>query len=326
MIYATNRCQSRCLHCSIWQKPNDTLSKDEIVAIMQSYCITTDTTVGLEGGEFVLHPQAAEILEWFQANHPNYTLLSNCLAPDKVIALTRRYRPKHLYVSLDGDKEAYRKMRGVDGYDKVMKVIEALKDDVPISLMFCLSPFNSFKDMEYTIDIANKYGIDIRIGIYGTMDYFDTTASMLTTIDTDYLSDIPANIHSTQENYDFVVLYDQWRRGNLRLRCHSIGNSLVIHPDGNVPICQNLGVTLGNIKEKTLDEIFNSKESAALQCRYSKECNGCWINFHRKYDIILLRNLEKVLPKRVIELFYGKYQWSTDRRQTYREYLKNIRK
>lgn len=93
MIYATNRCQSRCLHCSIWQKPNDTLSKDEIVAIMQSHCITTDTTVGLEGGEFVLHPQAAEILEWFQANHPNYTLLSNCLAPDKVIALTRRYRP-----------------------------------------------------------------------------------------------------------------------------------------------------------------------------------------------------------------------------------------
>lgn len=100
----------------------------------------------------------------------------------------------------------------------------------------------------------------------------------------------------------------------------------MIHPDGNVPICQNLGVTLGNIKEKTLDEIFNSKESAAMQCRYSKECNGCWINFHRKYDIILLRNLEKVLPKRVIELFYGKYQWSTDRRQTYREYLKNIRK
>lgn len=325
MIYATNRCQSRCRHCSIWQKPQETLSKDEIVSLMSSRCVSRHTTVGLEGGEFVLHPQAAEILEWFQTNHPNYTLLSNGLMPQKVIDLTRRYRPRHLYLSLDGNRETYRNMRGIDGYDRVIRVIEELKDEVPLSLMFCLSPFNSFGDMEYTIDIAGKYGIDIRIGIYGTMAYFDTTADMLQTRGAEYTSQIPANIHETQENYDFVVLYDQWRNSNLRLRCHSITHSLVVHPDGNVPVCQNLDVRLGNIKEKSLDEIFNSAESVATQCRYSKGCNGCWINFHRKYDIILLRNLEKMLPKKVIEQFYGKYQWCADSRLTYRDYLKRIK-
>lgn len=156
MIYATNHCQSRCRHCSIWQKPHDTLSKDEIVSLMSSRCISRHTTVGLEGGEFVLHPQAAEILEWFKINHPNYTLLSNCLSPQKVINLTRCYRPKHLYLSLDGNRDTYKNMRGVDGYDKVIKVIEELKDEIPMSLMFCLSPFNSFKDMEYTIGIAKS--------------------------------------------------------------------------------------------------------------------------------------------------------------------------
>ncbi len=70
-------------------------------------------------------------------------------------------------------------MRGVDGYGKVIRVIEEIKDEVPVSLMFCLSPYNSFKDMEYTIDVAKKYGIDIRIGIYGSMAYFDTKAEML---------------------------------------------------------------------------------------------------------------------------------------------------
>ena len=146
---------------------------------MSSRCISSHTTVGLEGGEFVLHPQAAEILEWFMANHPNYTLLSNCLSPQKVIDLARCYRPKHLYLSLDGNRDTYRNMRGIDGYDRVIRVIEELKDEIPISLMFCLSPFNSFKDMEYTIDIAKHYGIDIRIGIYGTMAYFDTKAEIL---------------------------------------------------------------------------------------------------------------------------------------------------
>lgn len=325
MIYATNRCQSRCRHCSIWQKPHDTLSKEEIVSLMSSRCIDSNTTVGLEGGEFVLHPQASEIMEWFQKNHPNYTLLSNCLSPHKVIELTRRYRPKHLYISLDGNRETYKNMRGVDGYDKVIKVIEELKDEIPISLMFCLSPFNSFKDMEYTIHIAKKYGIDIRIGIYGTMSYFDTKTEMLQANGEEYLSQIPPNIHETQENYDFVVLYNQWRNGNLRLRCNSINSSLVVHPDGNVPVCQNLDVMLGNIKEQSLDEIFNSAASVATQCRLSKECNGCWINFHRKYDIILLRNLEKVFPKKFIEIFYGKYQWCAVSNVTYKKYLKRIK-
>ncbi len=325
MIYATNRCQSRCLHCSIWQKPHDTLSKDEIISLMSSRCISKSTIVGLEGGEFILHPQAAEIMEWFQTNHPNYTLLSNCLMPKKLIDLTKRFRPKHLYLSLDGNRETYKYMRGVDGYNKVIRVIEELKDEVPISLMFCLSPFNSFKDMEYAIDIAKKYGIDIRIGIYGTMAYFDTTAAMLQTQSEEFISQIPSNIHDTQENFDYVVLYDQWRNRKLRLRCHSIINSLVVHPNGNVPICQNLDLKLGNIKEKSLDNIFNSTESCSIQCKYSKECNDCWINFHRKYDIILLRNLEKAIPKKIIEIFYGKYQWCEDTYVTYNRHLKRIK-
>lgn len=325
MIYATNRCQSRCKHCQIWQKQHDTLSKEEIVSVMSSKCIDRHTTVGLEGGEFVLHPQAEEILGWFQKNHPNYTLLSNCLSPEKVITLTRRYRPRHLYLSLDGNRETYKYMRGVDGYDKVIRVIEEMKDDIPISLMFCLSPFNSFKDMEYTIGIAKKYGIDIRIGIYGTMAYFETSAEMLPTQHENYLSSIPESIHYTQENFDFVALYDQWRSGNLQLRCHSIMSSLVIHPDGNVPICQNLGVSLGNIKVKSLDEIFNSASSVEMQQHYSKNCNGCWINFHRKYDIILLLNLEKFLPKYLIEKFYGKYQWCSNCRYSYKQFLDNLK-
>src|SRR3712207_7934918 len=53
-----------------------------------------------------------------------------------------------------------------------------------------------------------------------------------------------------------------------------------------------------SIHENTLDEIFNSRETCKIQCHHSKACNQCWINYHRKYDIILLRNLEKMFPDR----------------------------
>lgn len=63
MIYSTTKCQSRCKHCSIWQKPEDHLSFENIKDIMASRCITKNTVVGLEGGEFLLHPDANAIME-----------------------------------------------------------------------------------------------------------------------------------------------------------------------------------------------------------------------------------------------------------------------
>ena len=322
MIYSTTACQSQCKHCNIWQKPVEHLSLEDIRQIMQSKCITTRTTIGLEGGEFVLHPQASEIMAWFREHHPNYTLLSNCLAPCRVIDAVRCYQPRHLYVSLDGGRETYQRMRGRDGYDRVIQVVETLKDEVPLSLMFCLSPWNSFEDMAFVIDIAKQYNLDVRIGIYGTMAFFDTTSELLTA--SDFAKQIPQSIHNTQENYDFVALYYEWRNGHLQLRCQSIMSSLVVHSNGDVPLCQNLDVVLGNIHHQSLDEIFNSSQSCQTQCQYSRACNGCWINFHRKYDIILLRNMERLLPKRLIEKFYGPYQWTENPRTTYHQYFKTL--
>ena len=321
MLYATTRCQSRCKHCSIWKKPQEHLTLDDIKVIMASRCVTPRTTVGLEGGEFVLHPQAREIMDWFMRNHPNYTLLSNCLAPQRVVDAVRRFRPRHLYVSLDGDREAYAHMRGVDGYDRVIEVVEALKDEVPISLMFCLSPWNTMRDMDFVIGVAQRYGVDVRIGIYGTMAFFDTTSELLKADVDNFLGQIPQSIHATQENFDFVALYDEWRNGRLRLRCQSIFAQMVVHSNGDVPLCQNLGVMLGNIHERSFDEIVNSTETVKTQCRYSRECNGCWINFHRKYDIILVRNLERLMPKWLVERFYGEYSWTKDKRVTYKRYF-----
>lgn len=322
MIYTTTKCQSRCQHCHIWEKPDEYLSLNDIKRTVNSKCVTQQTEIGLEGGEFILHPQAYKILEWFSKNHKRYTLLSNGLAGSRVIEAVKKYRPTHLYLSLDGDKETYKRMRGVDGYEKVIKVLQECKDIVPTSLMFCLSPWNNFKDMEFVINTANKFNVDVRIGIYGTMDFFDTKTELLKENPQTYINEIPDNIHSTDENSDYVSLYAQWSNGNLQIRCHSIMNELVIHSNGDVPLCQNLNIILGNIHKQSLDEIFNSDRTQKIQHLYSKECNKCWINYHRKFDIILLRSLERIFPKDIIEKLYGKYQWCEEEKITYKTFFK----
>ena len=47
----------------------------------------------------------------------------------------------------------------------IFNVIEQLKDLVPISVMFTLSPYNDFDDMRYVAEICKKYGVDMRIGM-----------------------------------------------------------------------------------------------------------------------------------------------------------------
>ena len=175
MFYSTNLCNSKCKHCFVWaQRPAVHISKAKMLEIMSSKCVSKNTTVGLEGGEFLLHPEANEILKWFSENHKNFELLSNCLQPRKVIDAVRKYSPKRLYLSLDGNRETYLYMRGADGFDRVIQVVEACKDTVPVSLMFTLSPYNSFDDLNFVVEIAKKYGIDIRIGIYNNIDFFNT--------------------------------------------------------------------------------------------------------------------------------------------------------
>jgi MoaA/NifB/PqqE/SkfB family radical SAM enzyme len=350
MLYTTDLCDSGCKHCLIWAKrPPVFLSMDSILRIMKSKCIHSSTMVGLEGGEFLLHPEADKILKWFSRHHRNYDLFSNCLKPDRLIAAAKEYKPHRLYISLDGNEETYLYMRGKNGYKDVLKVISSLKNTVPIFVMFTLSPYNDFEDLEHVAEICRENGVFLRVGIYNNIPFFDTienarkvffgesknkellnfsrvrqlqmeNQSGETAVEDipephapiDYHENIPSSIRDFAENYDYISLYPNWLAGNLRLTCNSIMDSLIVLPDGSVPICQNLNIKLGNVNEKSLDDIFNSEVSVHTQQHYSKNCNQCWISYHRKYDIALYKHFEKFFGRTATSKLLGYYKWYAD--------------
>ena len=357
MLYATDVCDSACKHCLIWAKrPATYLPFEKIVEIMKSDCVTSTTQVGLEGGEFLLHPDALKIMEWFTKNHPRFDLFSNCLKPDSLIEAVNKFPPYRLYISLDGDATTYQYMRGKDGYASVIKVIEALKDKVPVFVMFTLSPYNDFKDLEHVAEICEKNKVHLRVGIYNNIPFFDTVdrastsffgehkneealtfskakqlkeqaikeiaiEPALATVRPSYQHQIPDIIKRFNENYDYVSLYENWVTGNVRLKCRSILDSAVILPDGDVPICQNLSTRLGNIFRQSLDEVFNGDSSCKVQQHHSNNCNQCWVSYHRKYDIILYRNFEKYFGKWATTKLLGYYKWDEDDSLTYKEVM-----
>jgi hypothetical protein len=95
----------------------------------------------------------------------------------------------------------------------------------------------------------------------------------------------------------------------------------VVLPNGDVPICQNLDVLLGNVFTNSLDEIHNAPATVEKQKHYVKNCNACWINFHRKYDVILYRNFEKFFGRHVTTKILGYYWWEKEKKKTYKQMI-----
>lgn len=355
MLYATDRCDSGCKHCLIWAKrPTTVLPFEAIVRIMGSKCIHPSTMVGLEGGEFLLHPEADKILEWFSENHRNFDLFSNCLQPERLIAAVREYRPHRLYISLDGDRDTYLHMRGKDGYERVLQVIREVKEVVPVFVMFTLSPYNDFDDLRHVARVCKENGVFLRVGIYDNIPFFDTiedapgsafgqykndevlTYSKAKELKEnkgvvaegavpaevvvparmvgDYTALIPEEVREYGENYDYVQLYQKWVSGKLRLGCHSIMDSAIVLPDGDVPLCQHLPTRLGNVYREGLDSAFNSAGSSKVQQHHAQHCNQCWVAYHRKYDVALYRSFERYFGRWATVKLLGYYQWDDHER------------
>jgi MoaA/NifB/PqqE/SkfB family radical SAM enzyme len=352
MLYATDRCDSGCKHCLIWAKrPTTVLPFEAIVRIMGSRCVHKSTIVGLEGGEFLLHPEAEKILDWFSRNHSHYDLFSNCLDPERLIRCVREYRPHRLYISLDGDRDTYLHMRGKDGYERVLQVIRDLKGVVPVFVLFTLSPYNDFGDLRHVARVCRENGVFLRVGIYNNIPFFDTiedapgsafgqfkndevltyskakalqggaraageggegAGATETRVMADYTALIPEEVREYAENYDYIKLYQKWVTGKLRLGCHSIMDSAIVLPDGDVPICQHLPTRLGNVLRDGLDEAWNSKESNEVQKHHSEHCNQCWVAYHRKYDVALYRSFEGFFGRWATVKLLGYYKWDDE--------------
>jgi len=278
-IYTTNRCNSQCLHCNIWKiQPKVDLQPDIFSEILRSKCISTKTSICLEGGEFFLHPHCEEILRLFAGRQIN--LITNGILTDRICSLTEKFSIKSLKISLDGDKETYKKMRGVDAYDDVIKTIKYLKDKVAIKISFTASPYNDIHDYEHVKKLSAELDLDFdHIGnIYTNQPYFATTDPVVNISERFKLKE------HRELDTAYLVGHDKWLGGAIKLPCFSILGSAIIYPEGDVYFCHHRKALLGNLYKQSLDQIWFSKNTLALQKNYIG-CNDCWCSFHREYDI-----------------------------------------
>lgn len=298
-IFATDRCNSKCLICNIWKKkPKTDLDPEVVKKLLGSKVLSKSSSFILTGGEFILHPKYEEIISLLNKNGKNYIMLSNGLLPDRLIEVVRGFGVKRLSLSLDGSPETYRKIRGVDGYSHVKKVVEELRDDnVHISIGYTISPWNSRNDLLHVMDFCAKNAVSFNVGYYCSMEYYDTLKhdEILYTAD-DLI------------NQPYHRLYPLWVSGKLDMPCLGIFLRPVIRPNGDVDICEPLQIKLGNLYEQNLEAIWRNKRTRMLQKR-NFSCNSCWHDAQRLCDIHAISAFKSLVPTPVLSRIFGKSDW-----------------
>jgi MoaA/NifB/PqqE/SkfB family radical SAM enzyme len=293
MFYTTNRCNCRCLHCNIWRKePKVDLSPDIVESVINAECTNSrfyPILFGLEGGEFLLHPKHREILEIVKDR--DYLLLSNAVLDDLLIDTVREFNVQKLHISLDGCRETHARIRGIDNFRKIDHVVKELRKETTITLVYTFTPYNSYKDFMFVKNYTKQMGVNMTYSIFEDITYFD-------------VGDAFKERANVLEGYDlkgktdpYLLYYQDWLGGRIKVPCFSPLYRLICYPNGDVPLCHREKIILGNLYEKSLDEIWHSKRTKEIQKRFTGSCNDCWTCYHRPADLFYIRILSKGFPQ-----------------------------
>ena len=154
--YITLRCNSRCVHCAVnaGQKEKEELSFEHWRGILKRFSEIGGKTFMAHGGEPFMRSDMIPILQYATSLGVKCGIITNALllSDDKLLAL--KDCTDWVLVSLDGPGKVYKELRGVDGSEKVINMIEKAKEiGVNVAIDFVVTRKN-IGYIDWVVDIA----------------------------------------------------------------------------------------------------------------------------------------------------------------------------
>ncbi len=308
-----DECNYRCKVCSLWSGlykntlPN--LSLKEIKSLIDSSAQLGIPTLIISGGEPFLHPDIIEIVEYASSKikivrvNTNASLISVEIAKALVFSDL-----KEIWISLDGTKEYYDKFRGVENaferttqgilnlkeakekYSKkfprilidtivsndnisqlpeLIKLLGTFKIDELSLIHTCFIPEDAIKETEKFLKKENIYS-----GQFTTDAGKQCTNARLQKKDVSLIKSV------CKRNNLFVfidpILKKPLNKDRGKVKCLFPWMNMEIFPWGDVCVCPILDkIVVGNIREKTLIEIWNSLQMRNIRKLAKKGFEVC---------------------------------------------------
>jgi len=281
----TDQCNFRCKMCDRWRKPID--KKSEVTDRLMKKVIDdlADWGIykfGITGGEpFLRKNKALEVAHYAASKGLWVHIGTNAsLVNEELINELDRVGLGHLSISIDGPREMHDSIRNFKGsFDRILKVLELSKNaefDIKINTVLSADTLDGiFKVIEIArtyscpifIQPYNPYNSEI-LAMHSQKEISKRDSQWIPEDENAKLKYVVNNLIKLKKHEPTLLLNNLWHLKQMLnyfykpfsqyYRCTTGYRNIHIAPNGDIVPCWYFSKSVGNIKEKSIKEIWYS--------------------------------------------------------------------
>jgi len=283
-IIVTYRCNAKCYMCHTWKFPSD--PKRELKPNEYEKLPYMDT-VNITGGEPFLREDIEELINIIRSKTNRLVISTNGFLTDRIIKLFEKRKDIGIRVSLEGLPASNDMLRGIkNGFDKgIRTLINLYKMGVKdIGFAITVSDKNA-KDLNELYFLSKMMKIEFATATIHNSFYFHkydnkfenpeyVIAQFRTLIEEMLRSRKIKEWYRAYFNFGLI----NYIKGNPRLLPCEMGfDSFFLDPYGEIFPCNVMQESMGNIREKSFCEIWNSKRAKEVRSKVKNCSKNCWM-------------------------------------------------
>lgn len=305
-IIVTYRCPMRCKMCNIWAnptKPSEEFSPELLEKLPRMH------SVNITGGEPFIREDIEEIVKILRKKTNRIVFSTSGWFSDRIIALAKKYPDLGFRISIEGLSVKNDELRGREGgFDKGLRTLLELRRMGVKDIGFGITVSNNNSgDMLDLYELNKNLKMEFATASFHNSFYFHKYDNQVTNVD-----EVCANFDELiqrlmKENnpkswfraFFNLGLINYVKGGRRMLPCEAGSENFFLDPYGNILPCNGMEercwfAAMGNLKEATFDEIWNSPQAAAVRDKVAHCPKNCWMI--GSVSPVMHKYLRKILP------------------------------
>ena len=323
-IILTYRCNARCNMCDVWRHP--TKSRDEITLKDVEKLPSGLRFINITGGEPFIRKDIGEIIGVIRPKTKRIVISTNGFFTERIIELCKKYPDLGIRISIEGLQKANDTIRGIrNGFDRGIRTLLTLRRMGIKDIGFGMTVQDiNYKDLLSLYELSNALGYEFATATLHNSHYFcklDNRIENRDLISSEFSKLIKELLKSKYHKKWYRAYFNygliNYIYGNKRfLKCETGSESCFIDPAGDVLPCNGMNnkMSMGNIREHSFDDIWNSKRAFEVRKAVENCSKECWmvgnavpvIKKHIKIPLKwIIKNKLRVLMKKEPDLCFN---------------------
>jgi len=272
--------------CNAWKYP---ANRSEEIGIDTIEKLPRMFFTNITGGEPFMREDLPEIVNALRRKTERIVISTNGYFSDRIIALCREYPDVGIRISIEGLAKTNDEIRGIpNGFERSLKTLSELRDLGIKDIGFAMTVQDlNCGDLVPLYLLAKKMGYEFATAAVHNSHYFHKTDNKIedpekVNSELKKLAGLMLKSKNVKEWFRAYFNYGlmNYVRGNKRiLPCEMGRDGFFLDSAGDVLVCNGMDEKqpLGNLKEQSWDEIWNSKRAKEVRQMVADCKKNCWM-------------------------------------------------